>query len=48
MQMPQYAQVDEVLFSGGSSVGAAECHGVLWNSVRLGIVRYATLGSSSV
>lgn len=29
MQMPQYAQVDEVLFSGGSSVGAAECHGVL-------------------
>lgn len=29
MQMPPYSQVDEALFSGGSAVCAAECHGVL-------------------
>ena len=29
MQMPAYTQVDEALFSGGSAVCAAECHGVL-------------------
>lgn len=29
MEMPDYAQVDEALFSGGSAVCAAECHGVL-------------------
>lgn len=29
MQMPDYSQVDEALFSGGSAVCAAECHGVL-------------------
>ena len=29
MQMPTYTQVDEALFSGGSAVCAAECHGVL-------------------
>ena len=29
MHMPAYTQVDEALFSGGSAVGAAECHGVL-------------------
>ena len=28
-QMPAYSQVDEALFSGGSAVCAAECHGVL-------------------
>jgi len=27
--MPAYTQVDEALFSGGSAVCAAECHGVL-------------------
>lgn len=29
MDMPAYTQVDEALFSGGSAVCAAECHGVL-------------------
>jgi len=29
MQMPPYAEVDQALFSGGSAVCAAECHGVL-------------------
>jgi len=29
MQMPAYSQVDDALFSGGSAVCAAECHGVL-------------------
>ncbi len=28
-EMPAYTQVDEALFSGGSAVCAAECHGVL-------------------
>ncbi len=29
MQMPEHAQIDEALFTGGSAVCAAECHGVL-------------------
>ncbi len=29
MEMPAYPRVDEALFSGGSAVSAAECHGVL-------------------
>jgi len=29
MDMPAYTEVDEALFSGGSAVCAAECHGVL-------------------